>query len=427
MTAPSCDAGRAGTFSWRVVAVALLLACLQIQLTVPISAVGLKLCPADLLAPGFAAALAWTSLRHRTAPWRHRLLPWAIVAATAALLVAFAVGCFRLHTISTWALYGKLAGWAMLVAYLATGLYVGARREARFFMTALTASVVVAGIAGLLLIRVMHPLGLAPEDVQIYTLEGFVGNRNALAFLLLAALSVLLAQGWLADTVRARLVRDALIGATGVLAFYAGSRSALPTMALMIAVALVLRAVDLRALARAVLCGAALFLAVEALHTLAVLWMVGPSGLEDAPALGLSDVSGGSSDKWRTRANLLALELWQGSPVLGAGLGSTMAIHAERYGVPLIVHNTVLWLLADTGLVGLAAFLGLAWALVRPLFPLRRGPAADRAVRLAALLLVIGFVCMSMAHELLYQRVLWLVLGLAAAAPGKEEGEPCAA
>lgn len=84
----------------------------------------------------------------------------------------------------------------------------------------------------------------------------------------------------------------------------------------------------------------------------------------------------------------------------------------------VLIHNTGIWLLAGTGLVGLLVFVLLFAALgrkmwfnakadagIEPLF--RPGNFAS-----AALICMVAWLFMSQFHELMYQRVIWLIAGI---------------
>jgi O-antigen ligase len=107
-------------------------------------------------------------------------------------------------------------------------------------------------------------------------------------------------------------------------------------------------------------------------------------------------------------------------PLFGAGLGAFIHQELVQTGRALVIHSTPIWMLAETGLIGTAFFVVPALALaVMCIGPARSGNAAA-----ILLLLVFGiFGTMALVHDLLYQRMFWLLLGasipvvLAASAP----------
>jgi hypothetical protein len=107
--------------------------------------------------------------------------------------------------------------------------------------------------------------------------------------------------------------------------------------------------------------------------------------------------------------------LFLSNPVFGAGLGVFVHDYAARTGDFLPIHSTSAWLLAEYGIIGFAIiFGGAAYAAFMSFKGALSGNRADRFVFLA--LSVFG--TMSLVHEMLYQRTLWLLLGVALAAHG---------
>lgn len=98
-----------------------------------------------------------------------------------------------------------------------------------------------------------------------------------------------------------------------------------------------------------------------------------------------------------------ALDEFLRSPMIGIGLG----VFEQRHDV--IVHNTVLWFLAELGLIGLVAFVGfftihLRWG-VRSVL---RGGGQERALAIAALGTAFVGLGLSVGIEAFYQRSWWL-------------------
>lgn len=131
-------------------------------------------------------------------------------------------------------------------------------------------------------------------------------------------------------------------------------------------------------------------------------------------------------DIWRT-----AGAVWQSAPVAGAGLGSFPDAYAQarvpgkqflpqsKLEPPPHAHNLALQMLAETGLVGLLALLGVLSAAVTAAVGLRR--ASERWVRLAAtgiLASLVAFLVHNMFDVTLFQSetgaVFWVTLGLLA-------------
>jgi hypothetical protein len=102
------------------------------------------------------------------------------------------------------------------------------------------------------------------------------------------------------------------------------------------------------------------------------------------------------------------LAMFVASPIFGGGVGVYLQRRLEQTDVPLIIHSTPVWLLAETGLIGFLAFaipfgrvLAQEW---------RRRIDDDFAAQMLVPLLV-AFAATSLFHELLYQRAFWLLFG----------------
>jgi O-antigen ligase len=109
----------------------------------------------------------------------------------------------------------------------------------------------------------------------------------------------------------------------------------------------------------------------------------------------VANVEGGSSLAWRLHKWKTLLPLWEHSPLIGRGLGTTLTTAAalgDRYsGKP--PHNEYIRYLVETGIVGLALLLGGLALLIRRLVSLRglagaRAPATLHATTLAFVVLI---------------------------------------
>jgi hypothetical protein len=104
------------------------------------------------------------------------------------------------------------------------------------------------------------------------------------------------------------------------------------------------------------------------------------------------------------------------NPVIGAGLGSYKQFQIEKRGEYIDVMDfTGLWLLVETGALGLivfsAFFLMSAWVVYRQGY--MKGGVSE--YHKALFVFLIAFAFMSILHELMYTRVLWFAMGLALA------------
>jgi O-antigen ligase len=86
-------------------------------------------------------------------------------------------------------------------------------------------------------------------------------------------------------------------------------------------------------------------------------------------------------------------------------------------GIPLVIHSTYLWLLAELGVLGFMVFVAPAafvlWAEIRR-------TARDEA-SVVLILCLVGFAAMSIPADMMYQRTFWLVCGAALASAPRPE------
>jgi putative inorganic carbon (hco3(-)) transporter len=104
-----------------------------------------------------------------------------------------------------------------------------------------------------------------------------------------------------------------------------------------------------------------------------------------------------------------ALQAFTSHPFLGGGIGSFRLREGE------IAHNTVMWFLADFGIVGLTVLLGfLGWFFVKGWSAYRMAPSRRQPLVLALVLGHTALFGLAMGIEAFYQRHWWLILGLIA-------------
>lgn len=347
----------------------------------------------------------WHLVRQRSLPrWSSRHLNLAIGTFTAALTLALFVGYLSFGP-TPWAINNRYAGWLVLLLYMLAGsLAVGLDPTRRLFSAVAKALLVGAATVSLaeIVLLSMKSVGLidAGSPLTGYNIEGFALNRNAFAFQLLVVAG--LATACLNRTERQRLGFVSMLFVLSA-AVLSGSRSAWLTLPLMAVIALRLRLATPRELAT-------LALAVAAVVALPhVLGSTADTGGNPARLM----IQRPLSDDERMAANVEAVALWLKAPVLGSGLGAFIHDWSTPHRNPLVIHNIYLWLLAETGIIGLTALLALFWTAYR-----HRDDGTSDPQRRNALLLILACMAMSgLFHDMLYQRVFWFAFGALAAAP----------
>lgn len=399
---------------------------LQVQFVVPMGSGELKICPADLAAFAGAFLVGFLSLRDRCPPWASDFNGALFVFPTAALTLGLAVAYARYGHVSSWALVGKYAGWFVLLAYLVAGAGLVKRGDGATLAMCLrvfcwltvmvNAAFYIPRVSYILYIPIPGLLNLiALWKLRVYGDQQAspVGNDNGSAVMLICVLAIMLADRVKPGSVFRATTAFALAAAACINVIMTGSRAGMAAAALLLMIAIMMGPSARRfVLALAAVTG--LFLGAA---QLANLTHVNEAGVSEDRALpyrnradaGVYDVSVAGRLETAKAAVSMALE----HPILGGGLGAFLAAQGQN---ALIIHNTFLWILAEMGIVGVGAFLLFFAGVIRYLVKASRTSDGQGVAANAALLTLVSVGAMAMAHELLYQRAPWFLLGLALAA-----------
>lgn len=395
------------------------------QVHVPLRGTVVNLNLGDPLALLAFAAVSLTLVQARTLPqWRLPGLNAWLALFTAVLLVAFATGVHNFG-VTSWALGNKLMGWLVLLGYISAGYLLATLHhhsvQKRVLEVALALVFVIVWLK--LAIR-LTPWFADMAALEAPNFEGFSGNRNAFAFQLCAVLA--LALGYLdpyARMHRGRLVPlCAMVIAVATLLLgvaLSASRTGIAVAVIQLLLSLAFRQGSRGLLAAAIVLAAMFWLLCTVDFSN---WAFDPHGSVRGSLAAQSAISTQESDSHRWQANITGLKMWMDSPWLGTGLGGFLHQSEARFGFPLIIHSTPIWLLTEFGLMGIAVVAFGLFIAVRHLNRLRQSRLAAR--HKAWILLLICFVLFCQLHEMLYQRTLWLFMGVLLAAPLATSGTP---
>ena len=348
----------------------------------------------------------------RTIPqWRFPDFNRILVLFGALLLLAYVIGWMRIGN-TQWAFSARIVGYAVLLGYLSSGYllvaYIGNKGVRRLLEALATAAVLV--IISTVVARLLYGYGFdVPKPNPNF--EGFSENRNAFAFQLLAILALSLpyskiyARQFVAKGERVyKAWRSWLpIGfmITGIL--WSASRAGMLAVAIMLLVAYYKNALDRKSTLLGVL---------FALLIWGMIWTAQiPLGKEVIQ----SEISGEDSNNERWTTLVYGIEMWRHSPFIGEGLGVFIANSSERFGHPTVIHNTPIWILAEFGFLGFVVF---GWFYLKLwLYAVGVNSSGNSLARAALLLLLILFAVFSQFHEMLFQRVIWLIGGALLGSP----------
>ncbi|MFH1430139.1 MAG: O-antigen ligase family protein [Candidatus Uhrbacteria bacterium] len=132
-----------------------------------------------------------------------------------------------------------------------------------------------------------------------------------------------------------------------------------------------------------------------------------------------------SSNTNRMRLTEIALEQFLDHPFIGGGVGTFREVvgrdrwYVADFGEPQEAHGLIQKLLAETGILGLTAFLALLAAIVRYIIRVYRSTASTpqwRVILLALLCSTFGSIVFQLFNTSYFVSKLWLPLGIAVAA-----------
>lgn len=406
--------------TWVLATASAILIFFQIHIQLDGGVINLNL--ADPFALLALAAVATHAIFARELPrWRVPKFNILLLVVGLVLLLAFVNG-LQVIGVTQWALAGRLFGWLILLGYLCIGVftitYLGRMGVWRFIESMIATAVVVILFHAFM--RWLVFSGWLDSVGMSLNFEGFSGNRNALAFQLLICSALLIAYTGKIEKFREinffspHFSRDDFLAMLhGVIiagVVFTGSRSGMLVGVLLVFGAVLGRFVHPGNILNSVIFGLVIWLVFAGLLPWLSQTFAGEIKPEFAVQSRMSyEVS--NLERWETIRRGLAM--WLESPWLGAGLGVFIAASPEWFKQPIVIHSTPVWLLAEFGILGAGVLLSaLGWVLfstIRSGF----GYSGNRAVfMLLAIFLVFGLV-----HEIFYQRIFWLVIGICIALP----------
>lgn len=420
------------TAVWVLTTVATVLVCFQLHVSLPGGLINLNLAdPFALLAIAGVAShiLATRHLPAWEVPGFNRIL----IGITLFLGLAFTIGAIKIG-VTQWALAGRVIGWLILLGYLSLGwqlyAYLG-RQGARRLTTSLSATIGVIVIVQILL-RWIAQHGLAPIENLTPNFEGYAGNRNAFAFQLIVCSILMLvhSEAFSRHALKKPPLVFVLLHALLLAGLcFSASRAGLIVEGGILLVAYALRLASREMIWRTIIWAAILWAVPQiplidmALDVL--LWVADQFPLLDGPWLhrciewrsGViqSRIQAGFSNEFsnmeRMQSILHGLALWRESPVFGVGLGVAIQDSISLSSRPLVIHSTPIWILVEFGIAGFSGAVAAVWCFIKMF---KRAGIRNLRNRIL-LLLLLAFSIFGLVHEIFYQRIFWLVLGVAIA------------
>ncbi|MDI1343311.1 MAG: lysylphosphatidylglycerol synthase transmembrane domain-containing protein [Pseudolabrys sp.] len=403
------DSNIAGILKWTLPLAAATAVFFQIY--IPTGTTNLNANLADPIVILGAAVFVLGYIIREQARWRFQWLNTSVVVATAMIALCFLHGYYIIGW-TDWAFTNRLVGWFVLLCYGMTGALItlhAGKPGAEMFARTFVGSAMAIVLFEITLIALASAGVVFPAGVLIMPIEGFSQNRNAFSFALLLAICAL--------PLLPRHVRTMALAIAALGLWFAGSRAAIGTVVLIVALIWYLKVLSIRQICFAALAFAATLLAVSAIPI--VVGAAPSSYLGSGIPIFFENSILGSSNLQRLKSMAGGLSLFYSHPVFGGGLG-VYIYEQTKAGAALVIHSTPIWLLAEGGVVGLSVFAIPAAFIFMNAWRARRNDVSAQTV----ILTLVTFAVMSSVHELLYQRMLWIVLGvtLACVAEASEKG-----
>lgn len=417
-------------------ATVLLAISLQILTTIEVGGSELRFGISDLLLPVLVPLVVWKWLRDDRVFPDWRVPHFWVWLGVLTFWIGFSIVNGRLYMgqWQSWAILNKGVGWLVLLGYLLLGGWFAAFfdiRLRRLFVKALLLSTWI--ICGYGLIRYFLFFHGKTLGIEVWTgawnyfrITGFFDNPNALG-IFVAAMIVLQVALSNRERLASPLIANLGMGAALLTIVFAGSRSALLGLAVAMPIILLMDRRRIRQVLRGVLTASILGVVLLYSPMLAMLGSAPPE-LADigtkpdagpvfkAPYLIKEEMVQAKGVRQRVASTVKALEMWRDNPIIGVGLGSYRHGIEGRTDIAITIHNSFLWLLAETGLVGALLFSAFFAIVLLCLYRGSRQPEADPLIAgVFGVLLV--FAGASMGTEIMYQRYFWFLIGLAICLP----------
>jgi hypothetical protein len=369
------------------------------QLYIPVGKGELNVNLADPLAilGGALFLISAISSRHWPA-WRLSWFNTHIFAITAVFVLALLHGA-AIFGWTSWALTNRFVGWFILLGYAATGALIVHRggREGLAILLRTFAAVACSIVALDLFLIVLTRFDVElPNAVLFLRMGGFAQNPNAFAFQIMLALCASIA----ADFRPKIAILVTTICLVGI--WFAASRAVFAAMPFVIGLAIYSRAMSVRRFVVSAILAVcvvvfvamlppivSIIFALPQLFKVIAVWIFSeikfvaqiilnqtlgiPDPLPPAPLLPdfsfleiappslrynvpgqfVSGPNTESSNVERIASLQGALKIFLDHPIFGGGLGLFVAERLRQFGRTLVIHSTPLWLLAETGIVGL--------------------------------------------------------------------------
>lgn len=412
---------------------------LQLQITIFANDAytGLRVNSADFLLPlvGLCILISLIAQRSKWPEWTPPFGYWSLALLTLVFSYSLLNSYLLYGDVSQWALVNKFAGWFVLCAYIGLAAWLATNNPRSFFgdfnigFLFTFCAVALFGIAQYFVFWELDStlLGSAP-----LSLEGFMYNRNAYAFL---TITVLISCIFSPYGLRYKKLEKMLHIAFWVLLpliIYFNSSRALWLCAVLLMPLLLTQYKILKLRHVAVLIGIGIITAgicfpatqARGLKPLTQTIMLFVNEEDKSTVAQAIDADDSYND---VRFNMLddSFGLLEQHPIRGAGLGAILEEQKTKdVKILSVLDNTLLWILTEMGPLGLLSFVLVYFVMLKSMIGKKGEPIQNPEKMTIALMVFFGV--FSLFHEIMYTRFFWFLCGLSlvkSLAPDKKATE----
>ncbi len=412
---------------------------LQIQITLFVSDnyAGLRVNTADILMP-FMGFIIILSLLFKKSNWPKFYIKYAYLWLIGlSLIMPFALinGYFTSGEWNQWGLINKLIGWFVLLGYFLLGgwLAYNSKKESLLLFIKIIVYFFVILTSIISLLVVFQSYGINNNFYKLkLPIEGFMANKNSFVFLTLSILAFatcfqkIIFPNWLVYF---------LWFLIPLIFIYTGARAGILAFPFVFFTLFFLtkKTVSWKKINLSLLSGIILLVLIQSTSSTNIFMLYSATTAQSIKNLTKKSSSHNiennvayKGDAFRLKVLDTTKNMIMERPILGSGLGAAKIEQEKQWDrFYAIIDCTPLWLWAETGLLGLTAFLLFYFICLKYLWKTNHNLQENnikRALSQSVLVTMIVFALMCLFHELLYTRFLWFFMGLALAYPSKEKG-----
>jgi O-antigen ligase len=404
----------------------LFLASFHFLITIPLGATGIRVSLSDMFLPVFIVILVIKFSMGNITFKFNSIFVWLLVISIW-LTVSLITGYLHTGQVTSWGLVNKYIGWYVLIGYLIIGGFIWRIKSDvpnYFFLKSF-----VVTTWGVAIIEIVHHVlvGAGVIDVLPETrIDGFSGNSNAYGLIVTTSLIIqivyyknelLFSKRLMVAGILLSLLALALTISRGAwLGFICASLSMLWFKKIPLKETLYTIVISIIVVNLFLLSNSNGYFKGRDNRLNKKIVTIDHKYIKEK----LLTISEGSISQ-RIDTAKSGINQWSKFPMQGIGLGSFYISEIKRTNnpersskkeFPLTLHNTFLWLLVETGLIGallISAF--VIYMLVKILSNIKGHQDDD--MKIIAFSILMAAIGCSIAMEVMYQRYIWLFLGCA--------------